>query len=269
VPDLAELWPQFIDYFWPVFVNFALLILAGIGFPVPEEIPTVALGIWVGSADPNDKWRALRWFALPVAYLGVILADVLLYWIGRLWGRRLLQHRWLARLAPPDKRQKIEKNFQKYGVNILLMVRWVPAIRSPMFITAGITKLSFPKFLIADAIAAIAGHTLLFFLAWWFGLWFQDLINSFEHLKQVLVPLIVILAIVGVGVYFVVHFMRRPFSVGDPTEFPLIGDRVAARWEPKEAPAGNQPPQGKAANPAADGTNPQTDSPRKADNQNK
>src|SRR5205807_1182071 len=102
---------------------------------------------------------------------------------------------WLARLAPAEKRQKIEDNFRQYGVKILLMVRWVPAIRSPMFVTAGISKLSFPRFLLADATAAIIGHSLLFFLAWWFGIWFQDLINRFEHLKQVLVPLIVVAVI--------------------------------------------------------------------------
>jgi membrane protein DedA with SNARE-associated domain len=235
VPDLGELWHEIIGYFWPVLINFGLLILAGFGAPVPEEIPTVALGIWVGSADPNDKWRALRWLALPVAWSGVILSDVTLYWIGRLWGRRLLQHRWLQRLAPPDKRQKIERNFRRYGVKILLMIRWVPAIRSPMFITAGISRLSFLQFLLADAVAAIVGHTLLFFLAWWFGIWFLDLMRQFEHLKQVLVPLIITAAVMGIGVYLVVRFLRRPFSVGDPAELPIIGNRMAARWDAKDS----------------------------------
>ena len=35
--------------------------------------------------------------------------------------------------------------------------------------------------------------------------------------------------------------MRRPFSVGDPSELPLIGDRVAARWEGKDAHTGAEP----------------------------
>src|SRR5437868_15159460 len=111
--------PELSD-FWPMFAAFAALVLAGIGAPIPEEIPTVGLGVWVGSPDTVDKLGAFRWLALPVVYVGVIFSDVLLYWIGRLWGRRLLRQRWLARLAPPDKREKIEQNFRHYGVKILL-----------------------------------------------------------------------------------------------------------------------------------------------------
>ena len=234
------------DYFWPVFLNFALLVLAGIGFPVPEEVPTVTLGIWVGYlADSSNSMYPLRWLALPAAFCGVIAADVLLYWIGRRWGRRLLQHRWLARIAPADKREKIEQNFRKHGVKILLMIRWVPAIRSPMFITAGISRLSFPKFLIADATAAVIGHTLLFFLAWWFGIWFKEIVEKFEHLKEVLVPLAVILVIVGVGVYLLIHFLRRPVSVGDPDEFPIIGSAVA-KWGSKAGDKSQKTEQGPA-----------------------
>jgi membrane protein DedA with SNARE-associated domain len=245
VPELSDV--------WPLFVNFALLVLAGIGFPVPEEIPTVALGIWVAKPDTKETLGVLRWIALPVAWTGVILSDVLLYWIGRLWGRKLLQHRWLAKLAPEDKRAKIERNFQQYGVKILLFIRWVPAIRSPMFITAGISRIPFVSFLIADAIAAIAGHSLLFFLAWWFGDTFQDLINRFTGLEEKIKPLIILIVILGVVIYFVIHFYRRPFSVGDPKEVPLIGDRVAAKFEARESHAEELAKQLKQAATANDG----------------
>ena len=79
-------------------------------------------------------------FILPVCYAGVITSDVMLYGIGRLWGPRLLKNRWVARIVPPDKRERIENNFHRYGVLVLLFARFLPTIRSPIFITAGVMR---------------------------------------------------------------------------------------------------------------------------------
>jgi membrane protein DedA with SNARE-associated domain len=245
VPELSQ--------FSFMFGCFGALVLAGIGAPIPEELPTVALGIWVGQTDTVETLGLFRWLALPVALTGVILSDITLYWIGRLWGRKLLQLRWVAKLAPEEKRQKIEKNFQKYGVKILLFIRWVPAIRSPMFITAGVSRLPFLQFLAADAIAAAVGHSLLFFLAWWFGDTFQHLVKDFTRLEEKIKPLIIIGVIVAIGLYFLIHFYRRPFSVGDPHEVPLIGGHMAAKLSDPAAPAVPPEIQAKQADPAPGG----------------
>src|SRR2546427_817668 len=117
--------------FWPFFTTFAALVAAGFGFPIPEEIPTVYAGVWVGS---HPGFGPLRWLILPVCFVGVLISDVTLYGIGRLWGRRLLQYRWTQKLLPPKKWEEIRQNYDRYGVKVLLMVRWLPAIRSPMFV---------------------------------------------------------------------------------------------------------------------------------------
>ena len=44
------------------------------------------------------KW----WLAWPVAGAGIICADMVLYGIGRVWGRRLFDYRWVQRLVKPD-----------------------------------------------------------------------------------------------------------------------------------------------------------------------
>ncbi len=80
----------------------------------------------------------------------------------------------------------------------------------------------------------------------------MDLIKKFEHLKQVLVPLIITAAVVGVAIYLLVRFYRRPFSVGDPAELPIIGSRMAARWDTKDATANAEFPPTSSANSAND-----------------
>jgi membrane protein DedA with SNARE-associated domain len=211
--------------YWPVVAFFAALVAAGIGLPIPEELPTIGAGIWVAS---NPSLGPARWIILPVCFLGVLISDVLLYSIGRFWGPRLLEHKWVTRFINPETRLRTEANFHHYGLKALLLVRWVPAIRSPMFITAGIMRLPLVLFILADGIALVFGHSLLFFLAYWFGDQFRELVVQVEYrLARTVRAVVVLTAIGGVAAYFAFHFWRRPVGTGDPTEVPLIGEKVA------------------------------------------
>src|SRR5438128_505369 len=146
---------------------FVALVAAGMGAPIPEELPIVTAGAMVGHvADPqvppalltvysgsphagfpaNLPWAlflsdhldvpgssplpsSLRWWImLPVCILGVVLSDGLLYCVGRFGGRRLLQNPLVTRLLPPQKQVRIEQNFHKYGILVLLFARFLPAI---------------------------------------------------------------------------------------------------------------------------------------------
>jgi membrane protein DedA with SNARE-associated domain len=217
-----------VSEYWLIPTTFCLLVAAGLGFPMPEELPVVGAGIWVGH---NPELQPLSWLAWPVCILGVVISDGLLYGIGRIYGTRLLEYRWVARLMPPEKRTRIEENFHKYGVKILLFARLLPGIRSPIFITAGIMKLPLKRFLLADGIYAIPGVSLLFFLAYWFGNSFKDLVDRIREDIEYYRPILIMAAIVAVAVYFVFHFLRKPVPTGDPKELPLIGHKVAATIE--------------------------------------
>ncbi len=228
--------------FWPMAGFFVALIAAGIGFPIPEELPTIGAGIWVASNPDLGELRDLRWLALPVCCTGVICSDVLLYTIGRFWGPRLLEHRWLKRLVPPEKRAKIESNFAEYGVKVLLMIRWLPAIRSPMFVTAGIMRVPLIRFVLADGIAAVVGHSLLFFLAYWFGDQFKDLVMRIEHELDVAKPILILAALAVVAAFLIYHFVKKPVMTGDPAELPILGEKVASKIIHPEPPCAKEPP---------------------------
>jgi membrane protein DedA with SNARE-associated domain len=215
--------------FWPILTTFVLLVLAGVGAPIPEEVPTLGAGIWVANSPELGPGR---WVILLVCFAGVILSDLMLYGIGRLWGPRLMQRRWLARLFPAEKRQQVEENFSRYGVKVLLAIRWIPAIRSPMFVTAGIMRVPLLRFVVADGLAAILGHSLLFFLAYWLGEQFREMIVRAEHtVGTVLKSALIVGGILAVCLSLLVHFLRRPVSTADPKELPLIGPQVAAHIE--------------------------------------
>jgi membrane protein DedA with SNARE-associated domain len=194
---------------------FLGLIATGLGFPMPEELP-IAIGGVLASSHPEIHW----WIMLPVCIAGVIVGDGCLYAIGRLWGPRLLQYGWVKRrVFPPERLAKIEHNFQKHGVKLLLFARLTPGVRAPVFFTAGLTRLSLTRFLVADGLYAIPGVSLLFFLGYWFTGSMVDLIEGpLERAKSI----IVIVAIVVVVGYFLYRVLRKPMVTGDPAEVPPI-----------------------------------------------
>ncbi len=199
---------------------FIALVAAGVGFPIPEEVPVVTGGVLVGNNQDELRW----WIMLPVCIAGVVISDGLLYSIGRFWGPRLLEYRWIkTRLLTEERLQHIEDNFRRYGVKILLFARFLPAIRSPIFITAGLMRLSFTRFLIADGIYAIPGVSLLFFLGFWFTDQFLAAVERAESYR----PLVVVVILAAVASYLFYHFLHQPVATGDPKEFPVIGDQVA------------------------------------------
>jgi membrane protein DedA with SNARE-associated domain len=199
---------------------FIALVAAGVGFPIPEEIPVVTGGVLVGQNQDELRW----WIMLPVCIAGVVISDGLLYSIGRFWGPRLLEYRWIkTRLLTEERLHHIEDNFRRYGVQILLFARFLPAIRSPIFITAGLMRLSFARFLIADGIYAIPGVSLLFFLGFWFTDQFLAAVQRAESYR----PLVVVVILAAVASYLFYHFLHQPVATGDPKEFPVIGDQVA------------------------------------------
>ena len=234
--------------FWYCLGAFVALILGGVGLPpIPEEGVVVAAGAWVAS---TPEYWPYTWVILPVCIVAILCSDMLLYAIGRYWGSRLLEHRWLARFLTPDKLGQIQHNFHRYGIKILLFVRWIPGIRSPLFLTAGTMRLPSARFLVADAIAAACGHTLLFFLSYWFTDSFKALFDAVEGDVKRLKPLLIVLPILAVGLYLLIHFLRKPVATADPEELPIIGHQVAVKMESPETPPCQAP---EAAPPTADG----------------
>jgi len=213
---------------WNDFAQYAgvffSLVISAFGVPIPEEIPIITSGVLVGkewnNPDSGIKW----WIMLPVCIAGVVVCDMILYVIGRFWGVRLLQWRWVQkRLLPPEKKSKIERNFHEYGVAILLVARLLPGIRTPIFIMSGVMKVPFRKFLLADGLYAIPGVNLLFWLSYWFTDQFLRAFEKVEGNRPIVVA--VILAAFS-GFLFYQYLLRRRVTTGDPKDLPVIVQQI-------------------------------------------
>jgi len=213
---------------WGYLGIFLGLVATGVGFPMPEELPVVIGGALAGSKPELIKWYLM----LPVTIAGVIVGDSFLYTIGRLWGPRLLQIGWIKRhMFPPDRVVKIEQNFHRYGVKLLLFARLTPGVRAPIFFTAGMTRLPLAKFLIADGLYAVPGVSLLFFLGWWFADSIGTLVDFIEGPVEKVKSIIAIVVVLAIAGYFIYRVLRKPAVTGDPHEMPSLVEKVTETLE--------------------------------------
>ncbi len=200
---------------------FLALLASGFGFPIPEELPVITAGILVGHEDTTLRW----WIMLPVCILGVVIGDGVLYGIGRFWGTKILNLGWVQRnVVPPEKRAEIEKNLHDRGIAVLLGARLLPGIRTPIFIMAGVLRVPFTRFLIADGIYAIPGVNLLFWLAYMLTdqvLVIFKVINAYR-------PLVVVSVLSAIaGALVQKYVLNRRVSTGSPPEVPKLISKPA------------------------------------------
>ena len=138
------------------------LLLGSLGVPIPEEMPIVAAGIL--SHEGLAQW----WLALPVCVFGVLAGDVVLYWAGRRWGERLLRWRVVRHVLTRARADGLKAAYREHAMKTVAMARHVTGLRAAAFLTAGIARVPFWKFILADAAAAAVTVPLAFGLAYFF-----------------------------------------------------------------------------------------------------
>lgn len=179
------------------------LILTGMGLPVPEEAFVITAGIAAhnGHMDP--------WLALAACLVGALIGDCVMYSIGYHFGHGLLRERhWFARYMTPERERQVEEMIQKHGLKVFLTARFLVGVRSPVYVTAGILRMPFRRFVLVDLLCASLVVSLFFGLSFIFAEAFQGMWHSIERAELWLTGAIG-LAIAGVLLYFFLRRRRR------------------------------------------------------------
>jgi len=214
---------QVIEHFTYVGI-FLVLFAAGLGVPIPEELPIA--GAAALASQGIVKW----WIALPVCFVAVVAGDVVLYWVGHHWGERILDWRIVRRILPKSREATLLESYRRHGVKIVFTARHIMGLRAAAFLTAGIAKIPFWKFLAVDGGAALIGVPIGFGLA-------HVLAEQLYHLADALrwdrwLILLALLVFAG-GLGYVVHrrmrknrkiaeVLGKPRADGPPSSSPML-----------------------------------------------
>jgi membrane protein DedA with SNARE-associated domain len=145
---LTQLIGFFTDYGYAAV--FLVLLACGFGLPIPEDVTLVAGGIISGLGYTHVHTMVL------VGLLGVLVGDGVMFTLGRVFGPRILKFPLLSKLMTDERYAQVQEKFEKYGGGVLFVARFMPGLRTPIFLTAGLSKrVSAWKFLLMDGSAAL------------------------------------------------------------------------------------------------------------------
>ncbi len=192
--------PTVIINHFPYLGILLLLILGGIGLPFPEDA-TLLLSGFLLSHNVIEPLPAFL-----VVYSGLLMTDFSLYFVGKKYGRRIVEHKRFHRIISPEKLLKLEERFKKWGSLVVFFGRHFLGLRAQIFLAAGVMRMSPIKFLIADAISA------LFTIGLWGGVGYLGG-NSIQVLKRDITRIehiaMVVLMILLVGGIIFIYFKNR------------------------------------------------------------
>ncbi|HJW07535.1 MAG TPA: DedA family protein, partial [Rhodanobacter sp.] len=162
--------------------------------PLPEDITLVAGGVIAGLGYANVHTM----FAL--AMFGVLLGDCAIFLLGHHYGARILQWRFVARVLTPARYVKVQEKFDQYGNRMLFFARFLPGMRTTVYLTAGTThRVSFLRFLLIDTMAALISVPIWVYLGY-FGAdnheWLVKWIHRGQSSLWVLIGLLLLTVLV-------------------------------------------------------------------------
>lgn len=178
----------FSDYGY--FAVLFVLIICGFGVPIPEDITLVSGGVISGLGYTNVH------IMLVVSLFGVLLGDSTMYWLGRIYGTKILRFRPIRRFLTLDRLRMVRSKFEQYGNRVLFVARFLPGLRAPIYMVAGITRrVSFIRFLLLDFFAAIISVPIWVYLGD-FGAsnldWLHEQIKKGQSIIYILIALLAI-----------------------------------------------------------------------------
>lgn len=127
---------------------FFLLILGTLGFPFPEDSILILNGFIVARClvDPLA--------ASFVVYAGLLMTDYSLYWVGRKYGRSVIEVTRFRKIMTLERLSRLEVKFQRWGGFVVFFGRCLLGVRAQVFLAAGVLRMSPIRFLIFDGLSA-------------------------------------------------------------------------------------------------------------------
>jgi membrane protein DedA with SNARE-associated domain len=155
---------------------FALLLAAGFGFPLPEDVPLIAGGVLAWLASPLDEVTVPGMLSdtgfqamVAVGMAGILVGDSIIYLAGRKMGRRVAEVWPFRRLITPEKLERVERLLRQRGKVVVIVARFLPGLRAPTYFTVGHSRVPYWEFLLFDGLAAAVSAPLWVCRGFWLG----------------------------------------------------------------------------------------------------
>ncbi len=191
---------------WSYLGIYVVLLMASSGVPIPEEAPIVTAAVL-------SHYGVVRWWlAALVCYAGILSGDVILYAVGAHWGVRVLSWRAVRLVLSPGREVQLAAAYRRHAAKTIFVARHMMGLRAAAFLTAGIARVPFWKFIGVDALAAALGLPVSFGLAYFFTDQISEMLADMHRIERWIGVAIVVLV---VGALALVMWRKRRRLMSD------------------------------------------------------
>jgi membrane protein DedA with SNARE-associated domain/rhodanese-related sulfurtransferase len=130
-------------------VLFGAVFVEQLGLPLPSVPWLFAAGALIGAGKMS--W----WVALGPAVFGSLLADMIWFYLGRHYGNRVLGLLCKISLEPDTCVRKTQNIFTRYGVEGVMVAKFIPGLSTLAPPLAGNSGFGIPRFAFYDGIGSL------------------------------------------------------------------------------------------------------------------
>ena len=176
-----------------VFAEAAIMI----GFVFPGETAAILGGVLASRGHVGVV--AL----IVVVVLCAIVGDSVGYLVGQRWGRRMLDVRWLKQRRGVVDR--LGEQLNRRGMLAVFLARFTAFLRAVVPGLAGMSSMSYRRFLVANAAGGIVWGTTFCLLGYLVG----NAYTKVEHVSSIASDVLLALIVVGIVIVVVRHHRAR------------------------------------------------------------
>ncbi len=187
-----------IDPVWIYFILFFFSFIENVFPPSPSDVVVIIGSTLIASTSLG--------FApvLFITSIGSALGFVLMYYLGKLFGEKILRS---GRLKFVDEQSlyKVDVWFRKHGYKLILANRFLPGTRSVVSFFSGMHELHLLKVFIFSAISAFMWNAVIIYMGMKLGQNVEKIDTYLSAYSNIIIALTLI-----VIVFFVIrYFLKR------------------------------------------------------------
>ena len=170
---------------------FAVLMLCGLGMPIPEDVVLLTGGYLVHRGITRYP------ITLAVSLFGVVAGDNSLFFMGRHFGSGLVRYFSIGRPGRKSQIERIEGFMQRHGHRAIFYARFLAGLRALVYLSAGSFGVRPTVFLLYDLLGAVISVPIVVTLGYVFGKQLELLVRYIGGFER----LIMVVALLCVAVY--------------------------------------------------------------------
>lgn len=153
--------------------------------PMPGDTFVVLGAFLVGRGQ-------LQFFpAYMSATAGSISGFMILYGVGRRWGRTFLEGR-RGRFLPSDQLIKVDAWFDRYGMGVIAINRFLAGFRALVSFGAGIARMPVWRVFSLCVVSCLAWNAILMGLGVWAGAHWRTIISHYQWIVSVTIMILIL-----------------------------------------------------------------------------